>query len=132
MSLFICYCINLISFLRQPLSFHILVYLLTYLLTYSMEQSPSGEANRFSASQEIPSILWNPKIHYHIHKCLPPAPILSQIDPIHASTSQFLKIHICLGLPSGLFPSGLCARTLYRPLPSPISATCHSHSLFHI
>jgi hypothetical protein len=27
---------------------------LTYLLTYSMEQSPSLEANRLSASQEIP------------------------------------------------------------------------------
>jgi len=32
-----------------------------------MEQSPSGEANQFSASQETPSILWNPEIHYHIH-----------------------------------------------------------------
>ena len=28
--------------------------ILTYLLTYSLEQSPSREANRFSASQEIP------------------------------------------------------------------------------
>jgi len=27
-----------------------------------MEQSPSWEANRFSASQEIPRILWNPKV----------------------------------------------------------------------
>ena len=27
---------------------------LTYLLTYSVEQSPSWEANRFSASQEVP------------------------------------------------------------------------------
>ena len=29
------------------------------LFTYSTEQSPSWEANRFSASQEIPRILWN-------------------------------------------------------------------------
>jgi hypothetical protein len=43
-------------------------YLLTYLLTYSLEQSPSWEANRFSASQKIPRILWNPKVHYRIHK----------------------------------------------------------------
>jgi len=34
-----------------------LSYLLTSLLTHSMEQSPSWEANRFSASEEIPRIL---------------------------------------------------------------------------
>ena len=33
-------------------------YLLTYLVSYSMKQSPSWEANRFSATQEIPRILW--------------------------------------------------------------------------
>jgi len=52
-----------------------LPYLLTYLLTHSMEQSPSWEANWFSVSQEIPRILWNPKVHYHIYKCRP-VPIL--------------------------------------------------------
>ena len=48
----------------------------TYLLTYSMDQSPSWEANQFSASHEIPCILWNPKVQYRVDKCLPPVPIL--------------------------------------------------------
>ena len=44
-------------------------YLLTYLLTYSMVQSPYWEGNWFAASQEIPNISRNPKVHYRTHKC---------------------------------------------------------------
>jgi hypothetical protein len=38
------------------------MHLRTYLLTYSMEHSLSWEANLFAASQEIHSILSNPKV----------------------------------------------------------------------
>jgi hypothetical protein len=80
--------------------FYIYNTLFTYLLTYSIEQSPFWEANRFSASQEILRILWNPKVHYRIHKCPPSFPILNQLDPVHTSTSHFPKIHLNIILPS--------------------------------
>jgi hypothetical protein len=43
---------------------------LAHSLTHSVEQRPSWVANWFSASQEIPCILWNLNVRYHIHKCL--------------------------------------------------------------
>jgi hypothetical protein len=46
------------------------------LLTYSMEQSRSWESNWLAASQEIPRISRNPKVHYRTHKRSPPVSIL--------------------------------------------------------
>ena len=65
----------------------------TYLLTYSMVQSPSWEANWFAASQEIPRISRNPKVHYRTHKRPPSVSILGQPNPVHITTSHLLEIH---------------------------------------
>ena len=70
-----------------------ITYLLTYLLTYSMVHSPSWAANWFAASQEIPCISRNSKVHYRTHKRPPPVSILGQPNPVHIPTSHLLEIH---------------------------------------
>jgi len=117
---------------------HLLTYLLIYLLTYSMVQSPSWEANWFAASQEIPRISRNPKVHYRNHKWPPPVPILNQINLVHTPTLHFLKICLNIILPSKpgspkwsiylRFPT----KTLYTPLLSPCTLHAPPISFFSI
>ena len=97
--------------------------------TYSMEQSPQ-EANQYSASQEIPHLLWNPNIHYRFYKCPPPVPILRQLHPVHTPTSHLSKIHLNIIFPFMLgspqwslslrFPHQNPVYASYTSLPPPL------------
>jgi hypothetical protein len=113
-----------IIFLIKYFVFGIIVtccYLLNYLHNSCMEKSHSWEANRFSASQEIPRILWNPKVHYRVHKCLPPVLVLSSIRAVHTPRPTswrsilIFSSHLSLGFPNSLFPSGFPTKTPIRP-----------------
>jgi len=104
-----------------------------------MQQSPR-EANRFSASQEIPRILWNPKVHYRIHKCPSLVPILSHVYPVHTPRTTswrfilILSSHLRLGLPNGLFLRFPHQNPVYAsPLPHTryMSRPSHSSRFYH-
>ena len=110
-----------------------------------MVHSPSWEANSFAASQEIPRISRNPKVHYRTHKRPPPVPILGQPNPVHIPTSHLLEIHSNIIHPSThrspqWFPSlrfphqdpihpSLLTHTRHMPSPSHSSRFHHSHNI---
>ena len=98
-----------------------------------MVQSPSWEANWFAASQEIPRISRNPKVHYRTQKRPPPVSILGQPTLVHIPTSHLLDIQPNIIHPSTprspqWFPSlRFPHQDPIHPLSSPIHATCPAH-----
>ena len=95
-----------------------------------MEQSSPWEANRFSASQEIPRILWNLNFITAFKNARQPP--LSWATSIHSMPiSRFLKIHLILpstpGFSKWLLSLRFPLQTLYTPLVSTILVTCPAH-----
>jgi hypothetical protein len=98
-----------------------------------MELSPSWEAANCVATEELSSILWNPKVHYRVDRSPPLVPILSPVTLVHTIPSYLSNIHLVLsthlhlGHPSGLFPSTFPTNILYTFIFSPIRPTCPAH-----
>ena len=97
-----------------------------------MVQSPSWEAYWFAASQEIPRISRNPKVHSRTHNRPPPVSILGQPNPVHIPTSHLLEIHRNIHpstprssqwSPSLRFPH----QDPIHPISSPIRTICLAH-----
>jgi len=64
-----------------------------------MYQNPPSEADSNSASQDIPRLLWNPKIHCRVRKSPLLVPRLSQMNPINNFPLYFPKIRCNIMLP---------------------------------
>ena len=101
-----------------------------YNYTNSMEQSPSSAVNSPQLDNKLP-------IFYVMFITTFKACHLSfswarstQSIPHHLTFFRSILIlssHLCIGLPSGLFPSGFPTKTLHVPLLFPICTTCLVH-----
>jgi len=87
-----------------------------------MEHSSSWEANSHSAYQEIPYLLWNQNVHYCVNKIPWLDTIMSQLNPVYTPIPYCSKIHfntilhLCVGIPSGLFLSDFLIKIFHANL----------------
>ena len=58
----------------------------------SMGQESSLKNLLFPASEKTLRNLWNPKVHYRLHKISPLIPVRSQTNPVQALPTNFLLI----------------------------------------
>jgi hypothetical protein len=88
-----------------------------YYLSNAVERSLSWNTNVFTASEEIPCIVWNFKVHYHIDKNPPSVPVLSQMKQLNTNWSLFFEYIsilfsvLCFDLQKSFLPSGFLTKS---------------------
>jgi hypothetical protein len=93
-----------------------------------MKLRPYCEAASRSATREIPKILWNPKLHYRVHKSQQLDVVLSQINPVHTNSFYLCKFHFSSSILTPTCRSFLLSFPL-NPLLS-MRATCIHPSIY--
>jgi hypothetical protein len=102
----------------------------TYAYHSLMELSPSWEDANCAATQELPSILCNPKVQYRIHKSPPLVPILSQISPPHhisLRSNLILSSHLQAFLLVSFLPAFAPKSYIQSSSPHACYVNCPSH-----
>jgi hypothetical protein len=99
----------------------------------------SKKSNNWKADSrsvfKVPHLLWNPTVHYRVHKGPIPGPTLSQLNPVHTLTPtsfriQFIIIYLVSTPASFKWPlSGLPTNILHYSLVSPTRATWLANSI---
>jgi hypothetical protein len=72
---------------------------ISYTLTNSMEMNTIREATSCSATQELHSTLWNPKVYHRIHMSPLLVPVLNQANPVHSIACHLTNIHLNITYP---------------------------------
>ena len=88
-------------------------------------EASSRQAKSFSASEASPRVVWNPRVHYRVHKSPPLLPFLSQINPHHiryiltlsASKHRYSKLSPFSDFPTKI-PYTFLSLACHMPRPS--------------